>query len=190
MLHLQHLPAHQQQQHPQSQSQLTTSQQQHNQQQQQQQQHLQQAQSQQATSNSTPFSGATTARIVGHVKIEQNVLTSPPLSQQQQQQHATLAGRSSDGTSGTSLGLQHNGGLTPTNGKSTNAVLAASTNTNNNNSNNNSNNNNLPSLTISHRPLLHNLLSGGPLHSSHHRSYATGTNGKYLKYLVAIYVFM
>lgn len=38
-------------------------------------------------------------------------------------------------------------------------------------------NNNLQSLNIPHRPLLHNLLSGGSLHSTHHRSYGAGTTG-------------
>ncbi|KAM7357211.1 ecdysone-induced protein E74 isoform 1-T1 [Cochliomyia hominivorax] len=40
-------------------------------------------------------------------------------------------------------------------------------------------NNNLQSLNIPHRPLLHNLLSGGSLHTTHHRSYGAGTTGSF-----------
>ncbi|XP_023301970.2 ecdysone-induced protein 74EF isoform X2 [Lucilia cuprina] len=40
-------------------------------------------------------------------------------------------------------------------------------------------NTNLQSLNIPHRPLLHNLLSGGSLHTTHHRSYGAGTTGSF-----------
>uniref|UniRef100_A0A1A9VML8 ETS domain-containing protein n=1 Tax=Glossina austeni TaxID=7395 RepID=A0A1A9VML8_GLOAU len=40
-------------------------------------------------------------------------------------------------------------------------------------------NGNLQSLTIPHRPLLHNLLSGGSIHNTHHRNYVAGTNGSF-----------
>jgi len=34
-------------------------------------------------------------------------------------------------------------------------------------------------LAIPHRPLLHNLLSGGAIHNPHHRNYTTATTGEY-----------
>ncbi|XP_037943328.1 ecdysone-induced protein 74EF isoform X3 [Teleopsis dalmanni] len=39
--------------------------------------------------------------------------------------------------------------------------------------------NNLQPLAIPHRPLLHNLLSGGPIHNAHHRNYNTATTGSF-----------
>lgn len=39
-------------------------------------------------------------------------------------------------------------------------------------------NNQLQPLAIPHRPLLHNLLSGGSIHNSHHRTYGSATTGR------------
>ncbi|XP_049314755.1 ecdysone-induced protein 74EF isoform X2 [Bactrocera dorsalis] len=40
-------------------------------------------------------------------------------------------------------------------------------------------NNQLQPLAIPHRPLLHNLLSGGSIHNSHHRTYGSATTGSF-----------
>ncbi|XP_067647469.1 ecdysone-induced protein 74EF isoform X1 [Eurosta solidaginis] len=41
------------------------------------------------------------------------------------------------------------------------------------------NSNQLQPLAIPHRPLLHNLLSGGSIHNSHHRTYGAATTGSF-----------
>ncbi|XP_075161004.1 ecdysone-induced protein E74 isoform X2 [Haematobia irritans] len=123
-------------------------------QQHQQQSHQQQQQQQQQSPLTPQHSNGNQSTFTGsptiiNIKTEQNVLTSP--TQHQQQQQHQLGG----GGGGNVNLQQHGGNLTgPTS-------------------------NNLQSLNIPHRPLLHNLLSGGSLHNTHHRSYGAGTTGSF-----------
>ncbi|XP_033238308.1 ecdysone-induced protein 74EF isoform X2 [Drosophila pseudoobscura] len=124
-------------------------QQQQQQQQHQQQQILQQQQHQQQQHNGTAFGGGTTLL---HIKTEQNPLLTPLQQQQQQQQHSLHGGATGGGTNG--------GG-------------------NNGNNNNSAHQQQQQPLAIPHRPLLHNLLSGGAIHNPHHRNYTTATTGSF-----------
>ncbi|XP_011181299.1 ecdysone-induced protein 74EF [Zeugodacus cucurbitae] len=85
-----------------------------------------------------------------HIKAEQNVVLSPPHLQQTVQQQQQQQQQLVNGLA------QHGGPL---------AGTGAS--------------NQLQPLAIPHRPLLHNLLSGGSIHNSHHRTYGSATTGSF-----------
>ncbi|XP_017471805.1 PREDICTED: ecdysone-induced protein 74EF-like [Rhagoletis zephyria] len=119
---------------------------------QQQQQHQQQQPSQlQQQQQQQQSTPYTASSSVIHIKSEQNVVLSPQHQQQQaQQQQQQQQQQLVNGLS------QHNGPLSGSGA-----------------------NNQLQPLAIPHRPLLHNLLSGGSIHNSHHRTYGAPTTGSF-----------